>query len=551
MSESNVPRTPKTPNMSQDASSPLDFLFLHVPKYSNYYRPLDDFMFINYIPMGVFALCDLLNKHGIATRIKHVGLETILDPEFSAVRWIQQRQVPVIGMSLHWHYQAFDVLVLAEKIKRACPKTVIVLGGFTASRFPREILENFSAVDAIIVGDADSSIVPFSKAAISGVRDFSDVANCVWRRGDAIVDNGIRYSARAEDLDEPDFANLSHLDHYEQYRDYFRLPMFWSNNASLSDNLKRRLGSEKLFPLALGRGCKVNCSFCGGSQRAHQRLFGRQQVVYRSVSRVVDSMEQALSFGYSGFLSCFDPEPEDDRYQLRLMEEIRRRHLDCDMSFESWGLPTHAFMDAFSMTYARKHSYIAISAESGAEELRRKNKGIYFSNQELFDCLTALKRRRIPALVYLSLGLPGETGAHRAETASFARQLKRRFASILEDVLCLPIQLEPASGIFEDPAAHGIRTSRTCFMDFYRSHGSTDTGPFTYLGYSSLAIDTDEAAFALRLQEQRCEHHCLLSRKLPGRFQLTPLSRFMCNQAHASWQRQGFGGPAKERKTFE
>jgi radical SAM superfamily enzyme YgiQ (UPF0313 family) len=537
--------------MPQHSLRSLDFLFVHVPKYSNYYRLADDFMFINYVPMGVFALCDLLNKHGVKARIKHVGLETILDPEFSLVRWLEQHRVPVIGMSLHWHYQAFDVIALAEKLKRAYPETVIVLGGFTASRFAREILENFSAIDAIIVGDADNGIVPFAEAVLRRAKDFSNVANCVWRRGDSIVENGISFTAQAADLDVPDFANLTYVDHCEQYRDYFRLPMFWSNNASVSENLKRRMGPEKLFPLAVGRGCNVNCSFCGGGQHAHQRLFGREQAVYRSVSRVVDTMEQALSFGYTGFLSCFDPNPADDRYQLRWMEEIRRRGLQCDMCFESWGLPTRAFMDAFTKTFSPKHSYIALSAESGSEEIRRWNKGIYYSNQQLFDCMEELKQHRIATLIYLTMGLPGETPAHLEQTVQLAQELKRRYRSILEDVLCLPIQLEPASDIFEDPAAHGVRASRACFMDFYRSHGRTDTGPFTYLGYSTLAMGDDEASFALRLQQQRCEQYCVLHRRLPAQLGAKPLSRFICNRIHASWRRRGFGSPAHERKTFE
>ena len=41
--------------MSQPSqSSSIDVLFIHVPKLSNYYKPLDEFMFINFIPMGIF-----------------------------------------------------------------------------------------------------------------------------------------------------------------------------------------------------------------------------------------------------------------------------------------------------------------------------------------------------------------------------------------------------------------------------------------------------------------------------------------------------------------
>ncbi len=43
----------------------VDCLFLHVPKLINYYRPIGQFIWINFLPMGLLALADLLHRHGI------------------------------------------------------------------------------------------------------------------------------------------------------------------------------------------------------------------------------------------------------------------------------------------------------------------------------------------------------------------------------------------------------------------------------------------------------------------------------------------------------
>jgi radical SAM superfamily enzyme YgiQ (UPF0313 family) len=529
----------------------IEFLFVHVPKYSNYYRPADDFTFINYIPMGVFALADRLNRSGVSSRITHLGLETILDKDYSIVDRVRSSGAKIVGMSLHWHYQSFDVLDVAAKIKKACPTVAIVLGGFTASRFPVEILENFPAVDAIIAGDAEASVVPFAKTVLAGDRDFRAVANCFWRREGKIVDNGFSYSASTADLDALDFANLGLLDHHDKYRDYFRLPMFWMNNAPMKENLNRRIGAEKMFPLALGRGCQVNCTFCGGSQRAHKRLFNRDVPVFRSATAVVDSMEKALSYGYTGFISCFDPCPGEDGFLRDMMAEVRRRGLKCGLGFECWGLPTRAAIDDFRKTFVMKDSYLAVSPESGSEEIRRRNKGIYFSNQELFATLDYLKTVDVPAVVYLTAGLPGETRADLETTAAFARELKARYSSILTGVFCLPIQMEPGSMMFEDPAGHGVKSTRSCFMDFYRSHGTSDSGPFTYLGYGtdSLALDPDDLADTIL--DHRCHNFCLISPKLFGRFAAPArIGRFLCGRMQKRWLREGHGKPAKERRTF-
>jgi radical SAM superfamily enzyme YgiQ (UPF0313 family) len=532
-------------------TQPTDFLFVHVPKRSNYYKPLDDFMFINYVPMGVFALCDVLNKNGITSRIKHVGLEAILDEGFSIANWVKEQKIKVVGISLHWHYQSFDVIDVAQKIKQASPETVILLGGFTASRFPREILQNFTAVDAIIVGDAERSVVPFTQAVLRGEGRFADVPNCVWRDGETIIENGISFSAQPADLEGVDFANLGLLDHYEQYRDYFRLPMFWMNNADLDENMKRRIGAEKLFPLAVGRGCLVNCTFCGGSHAAHKRLFNRDRPIFRSATSVVDTMEQALSYGYNGFIVCFDPEPQEDAYYLELMAEVRRRGIHCGFSFETWGLPTPAFIDAFAQTFDLKHSYIALSPETGSDEIRRKNKGIFYTNQQLFETMDYLQAKDVPTLIYLTLGIPGETITHVQQTNLFSRHLRQRYSKILQGLFCLTVQIEPTSAIFEDPAAYEVTSTRASFMDFYRSHSQPNSSPFDHPGYALHSLSPDQKEFAEILQRERCENYCFISPKLFGKLDARFLSGFVCKQSQKGWKRKGFGEPYAERKTFQ
>ena len=36
----------------------IDFLFVHVPKKSSFYKPLGEFMNITFMPMGIFAMSD-------------------------------------------------------------------------------------------------------------------------------------------------------------------------------------------------------------------------------------------------------------------------------------------------------------------------------------------------------------------------------------------------------------------------------------------------------------------------------------------------------------
>jgi radical SAM superfamily enzyme YgiQ (UPF0313 family) len=533
----------------------INFLFVHVPKASNYYKIIDEYSFINFIPMGVFAICDLLNREGISSRITHLGLETLLDGDYSISKRVAREQVPIVGMSLHWHYQSYDVIDIAKKIREQSPKTKIILGGLTASRFAEEIMREFPQIYAVIQGDAESSVIPFAKAILNKQYDLTHVNNCVWRNTKGkIVKNGISYVADDKILSKLDFCNLKWLDHREAYRDYFKMPMFWMVNDSVKNNLKIRMKSKTLFPLAIGRGCPANCSFCGGGKEAQKKICGRENFVFRTPNSIVHTMEQAVSYGYQSFLTSFDPTPKDDTFYIQFLSEIRKRNLTCGLALEFWGLPSERIIKAFSQTVKLRNSYIALSPESGSEEIRCKNKEYcFFSNNELEDTMKHLLKYNVPTIIYLTAGIPGETSKHMAQTVKFANKLKRKYGRILNGIICMPVQIEPGSPLFENPKKWGVTSSRSSFMDFYLSHGECDSGPLDYLGYSTDTLSEGNNQcnqFRSIIQDFRCKNFCVLNLKLFGRIHINKLSQFFCALRYKRWKRKGFGKMPEFRRTF-
>lgn len=542
-------------NRTRSTNDPLDFLFVHVPKASNYYPLLDEFVSINYLPMGVFGLCDLLNRNGTSSGILHLGLETILDRDFSIARHVEERAIPWVGMSLHWHYQAFDVIDVAQKIKARSPRTKIVLGGFTATRFAREILADHPEIDCVLQGDSEKGILELARAWRGGDRDLSAVSNCAWRREGAVVDNGITYVADAASLEGIDYAHLELLSHFEQYRDYYKAPFIWPVNASIEENTKRRVGgAATVFPLLVGRGCPVDCSFCGGSRSAQRRLCGRKVSFFRRrPGAVVDTMERAIAQGYESFIVCFDPTPANDAYYLELFAEVRRRGLRCGMGFEAWGLPTRALIRDFRETFVREASYVALSPETGSEEIRKRNKGFFYTNDRLHEVMGWLEEEGVPAVVYLACGLPGETSAHLEETHAFAADLRRRYPRILSNVLLFPVQIEPGAPLFEEPDAHGVVTSRRGFRDFLEHHGNPGQEPYAELGYATDALveaGADVGRFTEYLRQMRCDRFCLVEPKLLGMRLPNVFGKAWCSLRHGMWKRKGFGERPRERATF-
>lgn len=540
--------------MLQSQQEKTDVLFVHVPKFSSYYKPLDEFMYINYIPMGIFALCDILNKQGIASKIKHLGLEYLHDNTFSIAEYVQKHAIRIVAMSLHWHYQAYDVIKVARRIKAVSQETTIILGGFTASFFAHEIMRDYDVIDFIIAGDGERGLLELSQALREQQNDFSGIANCLYRKDGKVFDNGITYLADPVEFSEIEYANLSYLDHYENYRDYFKVPLFWLLNVSIQENMRRKIsGATSTFPLMVGRGCNVNCSFCGGGQAAQKKICGRERAVFMPIKKVVDTMEQALEYGYESFLICFDPNPYDDGYYLELFEKVRQRKLSCGMGFESWGLPTKRFVEEFGKTFLKKTSYLALSPETNSEELRKLNKGFFYTNDELFRTMQHIEDEGIPMLIYLTMGLAGETSKHIDDNVEFAKALRKRF-KCLSNILMLPIQLEPASPLYKDPESYGAITERQSFRDFYDYHKQPESNPYTYLGYVTQTLqeaDGDMLQFQEYIHQERCQNFCFLPVKLFGRFVIPALSRFLCTMTHKRWIKRGFGKPPCERRTFQ
>lgn len=539
--------------MTSPLHEKIDVLFVHVPKFSSYYKPIDEFMFINYIPMGVFALCDILNKKGFQSRIKHLGLEYINDEHFSIAEYVKVRSVKIVAISLHWHYQAYDVIEVARKIKEACAQSAIVLGGFTAGYFAEEIIENYPWIDCVIAGDGERGILEYANAVFEG-GPLAAVSNAVYRTADGtLCNNGITYLADFADLRDIDYAGLDYLDHHVGYRDYFKVPLFWSLRMSAKENMRMKLGTaSSTFPLMIGRGCNFDCSFCGGAKSAQIRFCNRRRAVLMPIEKVVDIMEQALGYGYESFILSFDPDPSDSGYFVTLFAEVRRRGLRCGMGFESWGLPDSAFIEAFAETFIKKRSYIAISPESGSESVRKKNKGYYYSNEEMFAALALIDAQKIPSVVYLTIGLPAETYKDIENNRAFARTIRKKVRHLMS-IQMVPIQLEPASPIYENPSLWGVKTERSCFNDFYEYHKQPHSNPYTYTGYTTDSlVDANGSveAFSRFISKERCQNFCIIQFKIFGKIYLPFVSRMLCRRSHCKWIKKGFGKPPEVRRTF-
>lgn len=498
----------------------LDCLIIHTPKFNNYYKPVGQFMWVNYMPLGLLGIADYLERNGMKCHVLHQGVERMNQESWQLGDSLNSSNPPVIGLSLHWHYQAYDVIESCKKIRELLPSSYIVLGGSTASFFHDEIVRDFSCVDGVIRGDSEIPLLKIVKKVKAGERDLSKVQNLTWRddKGRAVC-NEVTYCADEKMLDGLRFANMELLENYRTYVDYVSLPFIVVKGISKKLNFKMFTARFKLFPLCVGRGCAFDCTWCGGSFTPQkERISCRKKVVWRPYDGVIADIKQALEYGYQGMYTVFDPTPEDQNYFVGLFRRIREEGLTKKLGWmhEATGVTSKEFVDEFAETFSEEFRVIALSPETGNEQVRKRNKGHFSSNAEFLGMLEYISSKKVNVEVFFTYGIPGENEEFIKDTYKMRNEIVKKYGR-RNCLRALSIELEPGAPWQIEPEKYSIVTSRRTFADFLKVHSRSTAGTYTELGYyipdyfkNPLDPKDPEADFAKRLQEIKCRNFCFI-----------------------------------------
>ena len=466
----------------------MDCLLIHTPKFNNHYRPLGHFIWVNSMPMGLLGLADHLAKQGFACRVLHQGVEWMNNRSWRLEDTLQAVDPPLIALSLHWHHQAYDVIETCKRIRGLRRGAYIALGGFTASFFHEELVRDYDCIDAVLRGDAELPLLELVRRLREGNQDLSGVPNLTWRdsRGD-VIENPMTYCGTQAMLDSMCFSNMELLYGYRTYVDYVTFPFIVVKRIPRELNYKAVTVRRKLFPITMGRGCPMNCTWCAGSHDAQrERISCREKVVWRSYDAVIADIKKALAYGYDAMYSVFDPkpQPEGQDYFLGLFRRIRQEGLAKRLGWmhEATGLTSRDFADQFAETFSDDFRIIGVSPETGNEEVRRMNRGYFYSNRQLYEMLDYITERGIDVEVFFTYGIPGENEDRLRDTVKMRKEIVKRYGRRVR-LAALSIEIEPGAPWQIEPDKFGIVTSRKTFRDYYEAHGPGGESTYTGLGY--------------------------------------------------------------------
>jgi len=489
-----------------------DILFLHVPKLHSYYRPLGDYMFILYIPVGLLGVADQLDKNGFKTRIVHLGIEREKRGKIDLARILEDYKPKVVALDLHWHFQSYDAIQVAESIKKLNPDMPVLLGGLTASCFAEEIMERHACIDYIIRGEAEVPCVDFMRE-FQGERDFSKVPNLVFRDAGQTQMNDVSFVADENILSATDYTNFSFI---EDSPKYVEMLCSWMTIEGLSRKSQAfLLREEKGYPVIIGRGCVNNCYYCGGSQAAQKKVVNRKGISFRSVPAILESIRDIEQAGFDFAMIEFDPLPTQnaDRFYRQLFSEIKSMKTRLNFLVERWRLPSDDFLQSFKDCLG-EDSRIHIALNSQNKEVRRKTAMDFFDNEELEECLERIEKKNVKCTLFFTFGMPEETHRDLIEMIQYQKALKKRFKSL--SIKTWMIEIEPGSCLSQFPEKFNVVPERITFADYYNYHGIPERNHFEALGYIRKGCMSES-----QLIRFRCFYMCPL-------FKLKYLAPFFC-----------------------
>ena len=430
-----------------------------------------------FLPMGVFAIADFLEKEGFGVKIINYPLERYLNRNWVLADFLKNIDFDVCGIDLHWIHNAYGAIEVARIVKNVNPNAKVVLGGYSASYFHDQILKYYKTVDGVIRGEGEIPLLKYVQNDNQN-QPLDSVPNLSYRDSSKRIKvNPLSYIAKT--LDDLNFTNVSLLKNAKHYFECSRKLMGIS------------------FNLPIGRGCPFNCPFCSGGQRAQLNLTGRNEVILRSPEKVIEDIYNILDefkipsvfFGHGTYPASF-------KYWKRLFSLIQKENLDIGADLEIWRLPFPKDMwEIFHKTFPRKNSSISVSPRTMSTKVQQKiaevcDPTFKFPKSQINDLIKNANLFQRILRIWLTIGFPFQTRFDVLKDINFALKLLFKYGkSNLKPITIMnePYHVFPGSPAHESPETYDLKLKYNSFPEVAEAFKRTK---ITYF-YNVINYDTD------------------------------------------------------------
>ena len=436
-----------------------DLIFLHAPSVYDFRRratlwgPTSDLVpsepIFDMYPVGFSTMAAYLERAGFRTRIANLAARMVRSDRFDAERLIARLKGRAFGIDLHWLPHAHGALEVARLVKRHHPDVPVIFGGFSSSYFHTELVR-YSWVDYVLRGDSTEEplrqlmelIVAAGAPAEVNPDDLVRIPNLTWKDASGEVH-----------VNEQTYLPSS-LDHLEM--DYRHMVRSVVRDVDFLNYVPFSHWIDYPAMAALTvRGCKHNCSYCGGSAFASRLISGRTAPAYRSPERLAEDVRRMYNVSRGPAFILGDLRQAGMDYARRFLRAIQ-------------GYPGQGMLEIFTpmsrefaqeLAGALPNFVIEFSPESHDPAVRRAL-NMNYSNAEIEEtievCLDVGCRRFD---LFFMIGLSQQTMESVLETVDYCEHLLTRFDDnrLMPFIGPLAPFVDPGSLFYEQPDKYGYR----------------------------------------------------------------------------------------------
>ena len=332
----------------------------------------------------------------------------------------------IFGISLMFSAEWFAHRSLIESIKKKYPKVIIIAGGEHATAIPEYTLRDCSAIDYIIKGEGEFSMLEFSYNMYNdkGINKIPGI--CYIDKDGNYIDNGVS-------------KRIEHIDKLPRPAWHLLKPENYFTNSFTIGLAKGKL---KNMPILATRGCPYQCTFCSSPTMWTTRY------IMRDPKDIVDEIEWLVKKYDANDFEFFDLTAIIKKsWMLDFCKELKNRKI----GNITWQLPVGTRSEALDKEtlqaiYDSGCAYICYAPESGSEKSLNMIKKRVKLDRLIESIKAAVKIGHTVTLNFI-IGFPHETLADCLKSVFFGIYCSLRFG--IYDVNYAMFSPYPGSELFE------------------------------------------------------------------------------------------------------
>ena len=395
----------------------VDVLFLNPPRT----RRKDDHI----INMTLLWLASSLHAGGREAVIRLPSGKTL---EADVVAAVEATRPRYVAIACKWWNTLYGVLEVAGAVRKHFPEITILVGGHTASTFPRELIAT-GLIDIVLIGDVDRSL------------------HRVVERGE--VENG--FTPAGYWPAQTDAGPEASLDTVELLPPHL-----------LTDR-------PDIVPgyIWLGRGCCFTCFYCVENRNSGKTILGRGLPRVRDVEAIARDA-RALA-GRSQLI--FDYELPSSTRTERFLADMCRAMPESFSScyYFHWGLPTPAIIDLLSERFEQVGICLDVQIFSEPHRRRLSQQRLikpFVSDAAITGILEHIERKpNVHVDATGIVGMPYETAEDREHGLAFIEGMMANFDCV-RDWRFSPLHVIPGTPLGSAETFCDLQVVRRSFDDF-------------------------------------------------------------------------------------